>query len=200
MRTSLRNKKLNRFLLAALAAGTLSVSAVSAQTNSSTTAKKPAPKTSHANTSHASTSHASTAHSGTTHKASTTHSSSTTTHSGVSTKSTKATSSKRKSRTKKVKGQAAPTTDRINEIQAALAKKGTFNGTPTGTWDDSTVDAMKKFQSSNHLNPTGKLDALTLQKLGLGSETAGLAAPIPPPNSANRLLGNTSNAIPEPSN
>jgi len=88
-----------------------------------------------------------------------------------------------------VKGQAAPTPDRISEIQGALAERGIFNGTPSGKWDDSTVAAMKKFQSSNGLNPTGKLDALTLQKLGFGSETAGAGAPTPPPNAtANRLL------------
>jgi peptidoglycan hydrolase-like protein with peptidoglycan-binding domain len=80
-----------------------------------------------------------------------------------------------------------PTPERIMEIQEALAKKGALNGSPSGEWDDSTVAAMKQFQTSNGLNPTGKLDALTLQKLGLGSETAGLAAPIAPPNSQNRL-------------
>jgi len=90
----------------------------------------------------------------------------------------------------------APTPERINEIQEALARKGAYTGTPTGKWDDSTADAMKHFQSANGLNPTGKLDALTLQKLGLGSETAGIAAPTPPPNSANRLMNTSS----EPSN
>ena len=96
-----------------------------------------------------------------------------------------------------MKGQAAPTPERINEIQEALAKKGVFAGTPTGKWDDDTVDAMKKFQGSSGLNPTGKLDAATLQKLGLGSDTTGLGAPTPPPNTANRLLNNTSSP-PEP--
>jgi hypothetical protein len=47
---------------------------------------------------------------------------------------------------------------------------------------------MKKFQASHGLNPTGKMDALTLQKLGLGSGTAGMGVPTPPPNSSNRLL------------
>jgi len=89
---------------------------------------------------------------------------------------------------KRVKGQAAPTTDRINEIQSALAKNGAYAGEPSGKWDDSTVDAMKKFQASHGLNPTGKMDALTLQKLGLGSGTAGMGVPTPPPNSSNRLL------------
>lgn len=81
-----------------------------------------------------------------------------------------------------------------------MAKKGVFSGTPTGKWDDSTVEAMKKFQESNHLNPSGKLDAPTLQKLGLGSETAGVAKPTPPPNSsANRLLSRNAQRDPEPS-
>ncbi len=108
-------------------------------------------------------------------------------------------SGKKSSRTKKVRGQAAPTPDRINEIQAALTEKGAFAGEPTGKWDDSTVEAMKKFQTDNHLNPTGKIDASTLQKLGLGSETAGVAAPTPPPNgTANRLLSRNAQRDPDP--
>lgn len=78
------------------------------------------------------------------------------------------------------KGQKAPAPDRISEIQQALAKDGSFNGAPSGRWDDSTVEAMKKFQAGHGLNPSGKLDAPTLNKLGLGSQTAGVAAPMPP--------------------
>jgi peptidoglycan hydrolase-like protein with peptidoglycan-binding domain len=78
------------------------------------------------------------------------------------------------------RGQKAPAPERISEIQQALAKDGSFKGTPNGKWDDSTVEAMRKFQAGHGLNPTGKLDAQTLQKLGLGSETAGVAAPLPP--------------------
>ena len=122
----------------------------------------------------------------TTHKpASGTVSSRTTT--GTTKKSSKAGKSSSK-KSKRVKGQAAPTTDRINEIQGALAKSGAYTGDPSGKWDDSTVEAMKKFQAAHGLNPTGKMDALTLQKLGLGSETAGMGVPTPPPNSTNRLL------------
>jgi|SRR5712664_3889483 len=78
------------------------------------------------------------------------------------------------------RGQKAPAPERISEIQQALAKDGSFTGTPNGKWDDSTAQAMRKFQGSHGLNPTGKLDALTLEKLGLGSQTAGVAAPMPP--------------------
>jgi peptidoglycan hydrolase-like protein with peptidoglycan-binding domain len=109
------------------------------------------------------------------------------TSSGTAKKSTK--SGKRSSsKTKRVKGQTVPTPDRIDEIQGALAKNGAYAGDPSGKWDDSTVEAMKKFQATHGLNPTGKVDAWTLQKLGLGSETAGLGVPTPPPNSTNRLL------------
>jgi peptidoglycan hydrolase-like protein with peptidoglycan-binding domain len=108
--------------------------------------------------------------------------------SGKTAHKTSGKSSSRKN-SKKVKGQAAPTPDRINEIQAALAKNGAYEGAPSGKWDDSTTDAMRKFQASHGLNASGKLDAPTLQKLGLGSETAGVAAPTPPANAgANRLL------------
>ena len=78
------------------------------------------------------------------------------------------------------KGQKAPAPERISEIQQALAKDGSFNGAPNGKWDDSTVEATRKFQASHGLNPSGRLDAPTLQKLGLGSQTAGVAAPMPP--------------------
>jgi len=75
--------------------------------------------------------------------------------------------------------QMAPTADRIREIQTALAKSGAFEGEPTGKWDSPSVEAMKRFQQMNGLMPTGKLTALSLQKLGLGSETAGRGAPRP---------------------
>ena len=94
------------------------------------------------------------------------------------TKSTKRT-------TRRERGQKAPAPERISEIQTALAKDGSFGGKPNGKWDPSTVDAMKKFQEAHGLNPSGKLDAKTLQKLGLGSQTAGLAPPMPPVSSSS---------------
>jgi peptidoglycan hydrolase-like protein with peptidoglycan-binding domain len=94
-------------------------------------------------------------------------------------------------------GQKAPASDRISEIQTALAKDGSFSGNPSGKWDDATVDAMKKFQEAHGLNPSGKLDAKTLQKLGLGSQTAGLAPPMPPVSSSS-LTTNPSPAAPRP--
>ena len=96
-------------------------------------------------------------------------------------------SNKRSKGSRKQPGQKAPTTDRISEIQTALARDGSFQGTPTGRWDDDTASAMRKFQGSHGLNVNGKLDAPTLQRLGLGSQTAGIAAPTPPPGATSRL-------------
>jgi peptidoglycan hydrolase-like protein with peptidoglycan-binding domain len=73
----------------------------------------------------------------------------------------------------------APSPDRIEEIQSALARNGYYQGTPNGKWDANTVAAMQKFQGDHGLDATGKLDALSLQKLGLGSEIAGVSAPRP---------------------
>jgi peptidoglycan hydrolase-like protein with peptidoglycan-binding domain len=95
----------------------------------------------------------------------------------------------------------APTSERISEIQSALASQGAFKGDPTGRWDAATIDAMKQFQSAEGLNPSGKLDARTLEKLGLGSDTAGRGAPLPavaPPVSTPQGSAPQVSAIPSP--
>jgi peptidoglycan hydrolase-like protein with peptidoglycan-binding domain len=78
------------------------------------------------------------------------------------------------------RGQSAPAPDRISEIQTALARENAYTGDPTGHWDAATIEAMKRFQTAQNLPPTGKIDALTLQRLGLGSDVAGKGAPTPP--------------------
>ncbi len=79
----------------------------------------------------------------------------------------------------KQKGQTAPDADRIREIQTALQKDGSYEGEPNGKWDNATADAMRKYQDKNGLNPSGKIDAPSLNKMGLGSGTAGKGAPVP---------------------
>jgi hypothetical protein len=44
--------------------------------------------------------------------------------------------------------------------------------------DAATSAAIRKFQAASGLTQTGKLGALTLQKLGFGSEVAGKSAPM----------------------
>ncbi len=92
--------------------------------------------------------------------------------------------SSKSKRKPKVKGQTVPTPDRIREIQTALQKDGSYAGEPTGKWDAATTDAMRKYQDKIGVSPTGKIDAVSLNKLGLGSETAGKGAPVPAASSS----------------
>src|ERR1700693_6605248 len=107
---------------------------------------------------------------------STTSSNSSSTHSTTTAK--KKTVSK-KHHSKREPTQKAPTPARITEIQTALEHCGYYQGNPNGKWDSTTVAAMQKFQSDNALESSGKINALSLQKLGLGSSIAGVSAPKP---------------------
>ena len=64
--------------------------------------------------------------------------------------------------------QRTPTPDRYKEIQQALADKGYFRGTPDGAWNGESVDALKRFQKDQNLDPDGKIGSLSLMALGLG--------------------------------
>ena len=93
------------------------------------------------------------------------------THKRAKTTSTKSRSTKsRKSYAKPVRRsyQQAPTPERYQEIQQALADKGYFKGSVDGKWGADSVDALKKFQSEQSLEPDGKIGSLSLIALGLG--------------------------------
>jgi peptidoglycan hydrolase-like protein with peptidoglycan-binding domain len=107
-------------------------------------------------------------------------------------------SSKNHHASKREPTQKAPTPERISEIQSALAHGGYYQGAPNGKWDSNTVAAMQKFQSDNGLSSSGKIDAPSLQKLGLGSGTAGVDAPKPvaPATPANSATSTSSAAAP----
>jgi hypothetical protein len=85
--------------------------------------------------------------------------------------------------------QLAPTPQRYQEIQQALAAKGYLNPEDAnGTWNQASVDALKKFQAGQNLDSTGKINSLSLIALGLGPrrETAapkagGESPPAPGP-------------------
>ena len=100
----------------------------------------------------------------------------------------------RRASSRREKGQKAPTADRITQIQQALGKDGVYASQPSRKWDAPTVEAVKKFQAGHGLNPSGKLDAKTLQQLGLGSMTAGMAPPAPLVSSVNRLTSSNTPA------
>ncbi|MBI4909166.1 MAG: peptidoglycan-binding protein [Acidobacteria bacterium] len=64
--------------------------------------------------------------------------------------------------------QNEPTADRYREIQQALKAKGYLQADPTGKWDNSSTDALRRFQQDQNLDASGKLDSLSLIALGLG--------------------------------
>lgn len=79
--------------------------------------------------------------------------------------------------------QMQPTTDRYKEIQQALADKGYFRGTPDGAWNGESVDALKRFQKDQNLDPDGKIGSLSLMALGLGPKRGVASAQSAPTGS-----------------
>ena len=85
--------------------------------------------------------------------------------------------------------QQTPSAERYKEIQQALASKGYFQGEPSGEWGSDSVEALKRFQTDQSLNPDGKIGSLSLIALGLGPKrltaksdsTPPPGAPAPPP-------------------
>lgn len=81
--------------------------------------------------------------------------------------------------------QQAPTPERYQEIQQALAKKGYFQGEANGQWGSDSLDALKRFQADQNLMPDGKVNSLSLIALGLGPKRLTAqskpAAPAAPP-------------------
>jgi peptidoglycan hydrolase-like protein with peptidoglycan-binding domain len=74
--------------------------------------------------------------------------------------------------------QRTPTPERYKEIQQALAAKGYLSSeSPNGVWDSTSVDALKRFQQDQNLEPSGKIDSLSLIGLGLGPRRDSPAAP-----------------------
>ena len=74
--------------------------------------------------------------------------------------------------------QRTPTPERYKEIQQALASKGYLDpAVPSGVWDTPSVTALKKFQQEQNLEPSGKIDSLSLIALGLGPRRDQVPAP-----------------------
>lgn len=59
--------------------------------------------------------------------------------------------------------------ERVIQIQQALAKRGLYASETTGIYDEATIDAMRRFQISNKIAVTGYPTAHSLKRLGLGS-------------------------------
>ena len=65
--------------------------------------------------------------------------------------------------------QTSPTSDRFKEIQDALVSKGYLpSEDATGAWSTNSASALKRFQAEQTLDPTGKINSISLIALGLG--------------------------------
>jgi Putative peptidoglycan binding domain len=83
--------------------------------------------------------------------------------------------------------QLAPSPDRYREIQQALVSKGYLQAEQaTGTWDQNSTDALKRFQAAQSLDPSGKINSLSLIALGLGPRHDAPPAQIAAPEELGR--------------
>lgn len=86
-------------------------------------------------------------------------------------------SKKRRAASRRPPRQQTPTSERYREIQQALREKGYYSGEVNGAWGADSVEALKRFQADNRLQPDGKLGALSIISLGLGPKRAPLEFP-----------------------
>ena len=128
--------------------------ATSATTTSTTS--KPKPKSPQGSTTHSSSAHKSSTHSST---ASAHHS-----KKGAKTAS-------------KSHGQRGISEERTREIQTALIHEHYLSGEPSGKMDQSTKDALTKYQADNGWQTKITPDSRALIKLGLGPDHKGLLNP-----------------------
>jgi peptidoglycan hydrolase-like protein with peptidoglycan-binding domain len=83
-------------------------------------------------------------------------------------------------------GQSRPTRDRYQEIQQALADAGFFPHAIDGIWGKQSEAALKKYQQDQGLNPTGRLDSLTLIRWAW-ARSIKLPKANPPPTRLSRF-------------
>jgi hypothetical protein len=98
------------------------------------------------------------------HKATTTASSS----KKSASKSRTASAGRRSSRKKPVRGQQKIDSERAQAIQAALIREHYLTGEPTGTWNQNSEEAMRRYQADHGWQSKEVPDSRALIKLGLG--------------------------------
>ncbi len=87
---------------------------------------------------------------------------------------------------KRSRGQHSIGQERTREIQTALIREHYLTGEPTGVWDDTSRQAMVRYQAANGWQTRITPDSRALIKLGLGPDHKGLLNPetanIPSPH------------------
>jgi peptidoglycan hydrolase-like protein with peptidoglycan-binding domain len=74
-------------------------------------------------------------------------------------------------------GQHGIDEERTVAIQSALIREHYLTGEPTGVWDQSSKDAMLRYQAANGWQTKITPDSRALIKLGLGPDHKGLLNP-----------------------
>jgi len=125
--------------------------------------------------------------------------------SSSSTRSSSKRSSKYSSRRKKssrVRGQQKIDSDRAETIQEALIREHYLSGEPTGTWNQASEDAMRRYQADNGWQSKTVPDSRALIKLGLGPSKDHLLNPesamttVPDPPKAQPLTPTSTSPAP----
>ena len=100
-------------------------------------------------------------------------------HKSTTIKSSKSSKSKHRSTKKssKPKGQQAIDSERCREIQEALVREHYLSGQPSGKWDDSTQEAMRRYQADQGWQNKSVPDSRALIRLGLGPDHEHLLNP-----------------------
>jgi len=112
---------------------------------------------------------------------------------GTNTKSTthSASSKKRHKKTTRVRGQEKIDPERAQQIQEALIREHYLSGEATGHWNQTTEDALRRYQADNGWQSKTVPDSRALIKLGLGPSKDHLLNPdsamttVPDPPKSN---------------
>jgi hypothetical protein len=67
-------------------------------------------------------------------------------------------------------GQQAIDSNRVTEIQQALIREHYLTGEASGSWDETTKEAMQKYQADQGWQTKLMPDSRALKKLGLGPD------------------------------
>ena len=113
-----------------------------------------------------------------------------------SAKSASSKSKKKKSGKATAHGQRGIDSDRTRQIQEALIREHYLSGEPTGQWDQSTKDALTKYQEVNGWQTKSLPDSRALIKLGLGPDKKGLLNPDTAVMSSPHELGTAHDTVP----
>jgi Putative peptidoglycan binding domain len=111
-------------------------------------------------------------------------------------------SSHNNKKTARARGQQKIDSERAQAIQEALIREHYLTGTPTGTWNQASEDAMRRYQEDNGWQSKTVPDSRALIKLGLGPSKQGLLNPesamtsVPDPPKSDSVLPTSHTAAP----